>query len=84
MTRDAPVARKDCDKWMRVVVSSTLEVGDPVVAVGSPYGLAGSMTTGIVSALGRTITEPTTSGYPIASIIQTSTPINPGNSGGRS
>lgn len=62
--------------------SSTLEVGDPVIAIGNPYGLAGSMTVGIVSALGRTITEEITGGYPIASVIQTSTPINPGNSGG--
>jgi S1-C subfamily serine protease len=63
------------------VSSSELEVGDPVMAVGGPYGLAGSMTTGIVSALGRTITDETSS-YPIANVIQTSTPINPGNSGG--
>lgn len=62
--------------------SSTLEVGDPVIAVGNPYGLTGSMTTGIVSALGRTITEDMTGGYPIACVIQTSTAINPGNSGG--
>jgi S1-C subfamily serine protease len=81
LSTDAPVTEL---KPLEIVVSSALEVGDPVVAVGSPYGLAGSMTTGIVSALGRTITEQTTSGYPIASIIQTSTPINPGNSGGRS
>ena len=79
LSTDAPVTEL---KPLEIVVSSTLEVGDPVIAVGSPYGLAGSMTTGIVSALGRTITEQTTSGYPIASIIQTSTPINPGNSGG--
>jgi S1-C subfamily serine protease len=69
-------------KPLQIVSSLTLEVGDPVVAVGSPYGLAGSMTTGIVSALGRTLSESTTGGYPIASVIQTSTPINPGNSGG--
>jgi S1-C subfamily serine protease len=69
-------------KPLEIVSSSTLEVGDPVIAVGSPYGLAGSMTTGIVSALGRTITEEMTGGYSIANIIQTSTPINPGNSGG--
>jgi len=69
-------------KPLPIASSSTLEVGDPVVAVGNPYGLAGSMTTGIVSALGRTITEEMTGGYPIASVIQTSTPINPGNSGG--
>jgi S1-C subfamily serine protease len=69
-------------KPVAIVSSSTLEVGDPVIAVGTPYGLAGSMTVGIVSALGRTITEEMTGGYPIASVIQTSTPINPGNSGG--
>ena len=65
-----------------IVSSSSLEVGDQVIAVGNPYGLAGSMTTGIVSALGRTITEEMTGSYPIANIIQTSAPINPGNSGG--
>jgi S1-C subfamily serine protease len=64
-----------------IVSSSSLEVGDQVIAVGNPYGLAGSMTTGIVSALGRTITEEMTGSYPIANIIQTSAPINPGNSG---
>ena len=68
---------------LEIVSTSTLEVGDPVIAVGNPYGLAGSMTTGIVSALGRTITEEVTGeNYPIANIIQTSTPINSGNSGG--
>jgi 2-alkenal reductase len=69
-------------KPLEIVSSSTLEVGDPVTAIGTPYGLAGSMTIGIVSALGRTISEETTGGYPIASVVQTSTPINPGNSGG--
>jgi S1-C subfamily serine protease len=66
---------------LAITSSSTLNVGDPLIAVGGPYGLAGSMTTGIVSALGRTITEETSS-YAIANVIQTSTPINPGNSGG--
>jgi S1-C subfamily serine protease len=66
---------------LEIVSSLQLEVGDPVIAVGGPYGLAGSMTTGIVSALGRTITDET-SNYPIANVIQTSAPINPGNSGG--
>jgi S1-C subfamily serine protease len=61
---------------------SGLSVGDPVVAIGNPYGLAGSMTTGIVSALGRTITEEMSGSYPIANVIQTSAAINPGNSGG--
>jgi S1-C subfamily serine protease len=69
-------------KPLEIVSSSTLEVGDPVIAVGGPYGLAGSMTTGIVSALGRTITEEMSGSYPIANVIQMSAPINPGNSGG--
>jgi putative serine protease PepD len=65
-----------------IVSSSTLIVGEPVIAIGNPYGLVGSLTTGIVSATGRTITEDTAGGFAIANIIQTSTPINPGNSGG--
>lgn len=70
-------------KPLEIVSSSTLEVGDPVIAVGNPYGLAGSMSVGIVSALGRTITEELTGGYPIANVIQTTTPLNTGNSGDR-
>ena len=69
-------------KPVTIVSSSTLSVGEPVIAIGNPYGLVGSLTTGAVSALGRTITEDTAGGYVIANIIQTSTPINPGNSGG--
>lgn len=60
--------------------SSTLEVGAGVVAIGSPFGLSGSVTAGIVSALGRDITSP--NGYPIANAIQTDAAINHGNSGG--
>jgi S1-C subfamily serine protease len=67
---------------LKIASSSTLKVGDPVIAVGNPYGLAGSMSTGIVGALGRTITEETTGGYAIANVIQTTAPLNPGNSGG--
>ena len=67
---------------LTIVSSSTLAVGEPVIAIGNPYGLVGSLTTGVVSATGRTITEDTAGGYAIANIIQTSTPINPGNSGG--
>ena len=70
-------------KPLEIVSSSTLRVGDPVIAIGNPYGLVGSMTTGVVSALGRTITqEEYIRRFGIANIIQTSAPINPGNSGG--
>jgi len=62
--------------------SATLKDGDPVVAIGTPFGLAGTMTTGIVSQLGRTIRESIAGDFSIANIIQISTPINPGNSGG--
>ncbi|HUK85544.1 MAG TPA: trypsin-like peptidase domain-containing protein [Candidatus Acidoferrum sp.] len=67
---------------LQVVSSSSLTVGNFVAALGTPFGLAGSMTTGIVSALGRTITETSAGNYPIANVIQISAPINPGNSGG--
>ena len=65
--------------------SSSLRVGEPVVAIGNPYGYAGTITYGIVSQTGRTISYDTGSGstgYPIADAIQFSAPINPGNSGG--
>lgn len=62
--------------------SSSLRVGQPVIAVGNPFGLAGSMTTGVISQLGRTISESATGGYVIADVIQISAPINPGSSGG--
>ncbi len=69
-------------KPVNIVSSSPLRVGEPVIAIGNPYGLVGSLTTGVVSATGRSITEDTAGGYAIANVIQTSTPINPGNSGG--
>lgn len=76
-------ASEDEFRPLRIVSSSTLRVGDPVIAIGNPYGLVGSMTTGVISALGRTIREETlTGGFAIANVIQTSAPINPGNSGG--
>ena len=65
--------------------SAKLEVGDIVLAIGSPLGLAGSVTEGIVSAVGRTVSEPSGQGSPGATLpdtIQTSASINPGNSGG--
>jgi S1-C subfamily serine protease len=76
---DAPASEF---KPVEIVSSSTLRVGEPVIAIGNPYGLVGSLTTGVVSALGRTLTEDYAGGFAIANIIQTSTPINPGNSGG--
>ncbi len=61
--------------------SGAVRVGDPVVAIGNPFGLARTATAGIVSAVQeRTITAP--NGYPIDHVIQTDAPINPGNSGG--
>ncbi len=65
-----------------VISSSHLEVGDPVIAIGSPMGLDSTMTVGIVSQTGRTIEESEYGNYLIANIIQTSVAINPGNSGG--
>jgi putative serine protease PepD len=60
--------------------SGKARVGDPVVAIGTPYGLAGTVTTGIISALNRSITSP--SNYTISGALQTDAAINPGNSGG--
>jgi putative serine protease PepD len=57
-----------------------LEIGDLVVAIGSPFGLEGTVTTGIVSALDRELTAP--DGFTIDGAIQTDAAINPGNSGG--
>jgi putative serine protease PepD len=68
--------------------SDALKVGDPVMAVGNPLGLAGTVTTGIVSALDRPVTtsgDENTSGSSepvVTNAIQTSAAINPGNSGG--
>ncbi|HEY4675466.1 MAG TPA: trypsin-like peptidase domain-containing protein [Candidatus Bathyarchaeia archaeon] len=69
-------------KPLEIVDSSILKVGNIVVTVGNPFGLVSTMTTGTVSALGRTITEEFAGGFMIANIIQTDTAINPGNSGG--
>ena len=60
--------------------SDRAEVGDPVVAIGNPFGLEKTVTTGIVSALQRNITS--TNNYSISEVIQTDAAINPGNSGG--
>ncbi|MEM2917263.1 MAG: trypsin-like peptidase domain-containing protein [Candidatus Bathyarchaeia archaeon] len=69
-------------KPIPIASSSSLKVGDFVIAIGNPFGLTGSMTTGVVSQLGRTIRLPFTGGYSIGNVIQISAPINPGNSGG--
>lgn len=69
----------------RFADSAKVEVGQIALAMGSPLGLSGSVTQGIVSALGRTVTETAAGGAPgatIANLVQTSAPINPGNSGG--
>jgi putative serine protease PepD len=60
--------------------SDTVQVGDPVVAIGSPFGLTQTVTSGIVSALHRAIDSP--NGFTIGDSIQTDAPINHGNSGG--
>jgi S1-C subfamily serine protease len=61
--------------------SSELEVGEQVIAIGNPFGLAGTMTTGIISQTGRLLPDPQT-GFSIPNAIQTDAIINPGNSGG--
>jgi len=60
--------------------SSELKVGEKIAAIGNPFGLSGSMTSGIVSQMGRLL--PQESGYSIPDVIQTDAAINPGNSGG--
>ena len=60
--------------------SSKLKVGEQIAAIGNPFGLSGSMTSGIVSQLGRLL--PSGAGFSIPDVIQTDTAINPGNSGG--
>jgi S1-C subfamily serine protease len=60
--------------------SANLNVGEPIAAIGNPFGLSGSMSSGIVSQIGRLL--PSSSGYSIPDVIQTDAAINPGNSGG--
>jgi S1-C subfamily serine protease len=60
--------------------SSTVQVGDPVYAIGNPFDLERTLTTGVISALQREITAP--NGFTINNVLQTDAPINPGNSGG--
>jgi S1-C subfamily serine protease len=60
--------------------SDSVQVGDPTVAIGNPFGLERTLTTGVVSALQRRLTAP--SGFTINDVIQTDAALNPGNSGG--
>jgi S1-C subfamily serine protease len=60
--------------------SGQARVGDPVLAIGNPFGLARTLTTGVISALERKIEAP--NGLTIDDVLQTDAPINPGNSGG--
>ena len=60
--------------------AASLEIGDPVIAIGSPFGLDGTLTTGVVSGLDREIQAP--DGFGIAGVIQTDAALNQGNSGG--
>jgi S1-C subfamily serine protease len=81
---DIAVIQIDVDKAqlrpLPVGASADLEVGQKVFAIGNPFGLDHTLTTGIVSALGRTITSVLNT--PIQDVIQTDAAINPGNSGG--
>lgn len=67
-------------KPLKLGKSSLLKVGQSVVAIGNPYGLANTLTSGIISAVGRQMDS--TGNYPIVDVIQTDAAINPGNSGG--
>ncbi len=62
--------------------SAKLQVGQTVVAIGSPFGLEHSVTSGVISALGRSLPEVGSNSYPLVDVIQTDAAINPGNSGG--
>ncbi|HEX8106012.1 MAG TPA: trypsin-like peptidase domain-containing protein [Solirubrobacteraceae bacterium] len=83
---DLAVLRIDPDdvegglKALALGESKTLRPGEATIALGAPFGLAGTVTTGIVSALDREIESP--NGFPIAGVVQTDAAINPGNSGG--
>ena len=67
-------------KPLRLGSSAGLKVGEEVIAIGNPYGLANTLTSGIISAVGRQMDS--AGNYPIVDVIQTDAAINPGNSGG--
>jgi S1-C subfamily serine protease len=62
--------------------SSNMDVGDAVIAIGNPFGLSDTMTTGIISGIGRSVPVSAGGGFSIPNVIQTDAPVNPGNSGG--
>lgn len=82
--KDLAVLRIDAPKAslrpLRIGASADLLVGQSVLAIGNPFGLDQTLTTGIISALGREIDS--VDGVPIRDVIQTDAAINPGNSGG--
>jgi S1-C subfamily serine protease len=67
-------------KALQLASSADVRPGDAAIAIGSPFGLSGTVTTGIISALNRDITAP--NNFPISGVLQTDAAINPGNSGG--
>jgi len=67
-------------KPLELASSADLRPGDVAIAIGSPFGLSGTVTTGVISGLDRTITAP--NGFTIEGVLQTDAAINPGNSGG--
>ena len=81
---DIAVIQVDADpsllKPLHIGDSSNLKVGMRVAAIGNPFGLSGTMTSGIISALGRLLPQAT--GFSIPDVVQTDAAINPGNSGG--
>jgi len=84
---DLAVIKVDAGRQLPVIAmaaSSTVQIGQPVVAIGAPLGLTGTITSGIVSALSRTVQVPGDNGESavLLSALQTDTAINPGNSGG--
>nr|WP_246221346.1 trypsin-like peptidase domain-containing protein [Phytoactinopolyspora mesophila] len=81
---DLAVLRIDADELQPVILgeSSSVAVGDPVIAIGSPLGLDSTVTSGIVSALDRPVTAGERSDQSYINALQTDAAINPGNSGG--
>ncbi len=76
----APADIPDEARPLQLAPSRDLRPGDAAIAIGSPFGLEGTVTTGVVSALDREIVSP--NGFPIPGVLQTDAAINPGNSGG--